>query len=86
MWGVKKSLFFYQPDAMPNYTYEAGNWTSWTSWNKQAAEAVDRAYDYPHVVAAYWSMYRLARNHPGLVGAHPWEWYLDHAFNTVKKP
>jgi hypothetical protein len=84
MWGVKKSLFFYQPDAMPDFKYDAGNWTSWTSWNKAAAEAVDRAYDYPHVVAAYWSMYRLARNYPGLVAAHPWEWYLDHAFNTVK--
>jgi hypothetical protein len=84
MWGVKKSLFFYDPAAMPNYQYEPGNWTSWTSWNKQAAEAVDRAYDYPHVVAAYWSMYRLARNYPGLVTARSWEWYLDHAFNTVK--
>ena len=55
------------PAAMPDYKYQDGNWTSWTSWNKQAAEAVDRAYDYPHVVAAYWSMYRLARNNPGLI-------------------
>jgi hypothetical protein len=84
MWGVKKSLFFYDPAAMPDFKYMEGNWTSWTSWNKQAAEAVDRAYDYPHVVAAYWSMYRLARNYPGLVSARTWEWYLDHAFNTVK--
>jgi uncharacterized protein DUF5695 len=96
MYGVKKSLFFYDPAAMPNYQYQPGNWTSWTSWNKQAAEAVDRAYDYPHVVAAYWSMYRLARNHPGLVtparmeagssdpAPRTWEWYLDKAFNTVK--
>ena len=44
----------------------------------------NRAYDYPHVVAAYWTMYRLARNHPGLVTAQKWEWYLDKAFNTVK--
>ena len=29
-------------------------------------------------------MYRLARNYSGLVSAHPWEWYLDKAFNTVK--
>jgi Family of unknown function (DUF5695) len=84
MYGVKKSLFFYQPDLMPNFQYQPGNWTTWTSWNKQAADAVDRAYDYPHVVAAYWTMYRLARNHPGLVTAQTWEWYLDKAFNTVK--
>ncbi|HYN06252.1 MAG TPA: DUF5695 domain-containing protein [Vicinamibacterales bacterium] len=84
MYGVKKSLFFYQPDLMPNFQYQQGNWTTWTSWNKQAADSVDRAYDYPHVVAAYWTMYRLARNHPGLVTTQKWEWYLDKAFNTVK--
>ncbi|HEX5107019.1 MAG TPA: DUF5695 domain-containing protein [Vicinamibacterales bacterium] len=84
MYGVRKSLFYYQPDSLPDYPYEAGNWSTWTSWNKSQAEAVDRAYNYPHVVAAYWSMYRLARNYQGLVSAHPWEWYLDKAFNTAK--
>jgi hypothetical protein len=84
MYGVKKSLFFYDPKVLPDYKYQDGNWTSWTSWNKEAADAVNRAYDYPHVVAAYWTMYRLARNHPGLVTAQKWEWYLDKAFNTVK--
>ena len=66
-YGVRKSLFFYDPAVLPDYQYQPGNWTSWTSWNKEAAESVDRAYDYPHVVAAYWTMYRLARNHPGLI-------------------
>ncbi len=84
MYGVKKSVFYYQPDLLPGYDYQPGNWTTWSSWNKEQADAVNRAYDYPHVVAAYWTMYRLARNHPGLVTAHPWEWYLDKAFNTVK--
>jgi Family of unknown function (DUF5695) len=83
-YGVKKSLFFYQPDLLPDYQYQPGNWTTWSSWNKEQADAVNRAYDYPHVVAAYWTMYRLARNHPGLVTARSWEWYLDQAFNTVK--
>jgi hypothetical protein len=84
MYGVKKSLFFYDPKVLPDYQYQPGNWTSWTSWNKQQADAVDRAYDYPHVVSAYWTMYRLARNYPGLVSKQKWEWYLDKAFNTVK--
>ena len=98
MWGVRKSLFYHDPAALPTFKYMEGDWSSWTSWNKQAADAVDRAYNYPHVVAAYWSMYRLARNYPGLIkpmeagspdpaAAHPrrsWQWYLDHAFNTVK--
>jgi hypothetical protein len=84
MYGVRKSLFFFQPDLVPGFQYQQGNWTTWTSWNKQQADAVNRAYNYPHVVAAYWTMYRLARNYPGLVTKRSWEWYLDKAFNTVK--
>lgn len=82
-YGVRKSLFYYQPDELPPNFYRSDlNWTSWTSWNKKASEAVDRSYDYPHVAAAYWALYRLARNHQGLVTNHPWEWYLDHAYQT----
>jgi hypothetical protein len=82
-YGVRKSLFYYQPDQMPSNYYETNfDWKSWTSWNKQASEAVDRSYDYPHVAAAYWVLYRLARNHQGLVTNHSWDWYLNHAYET----
>ncbi|HEV2488935.1 MAG TPA: DUF5695 domain-containing protein [Candidatus Acidoferrales bacterium] len=82
-YGVRKSLFYYRPDELPpNYYRSDLDWRSWTSWNKQASEAVDRSYNYPHVAAAYWSLYRLARNHQGLVTDHPWQWYLDHAYET----
>ncbi len=82
-YGVRKSLFYYQPDQMPsNYYHSSFDWTSWTSWNKQASEAIDRSYDYPHVAAAYWVFYQLARNHPGLVTNHTWDWYLNHSYET----
>jgi Family of unknown function (DUF5695) len=82
-YGVRKSLFYYQPDQMPPDYYDSHfDWKSWTSWNKQASEAVDRSYDYPHVAAAYWVLYRMARNHQGLVTNHSWDWYLNHAYET----
>jgi hypothetical protein len=82
-YGVKKSLFYYQPDEMPAGYYRGDlNWKTWTSWNKKASEQVDRSYDYPHVAAAYWVLYHLARNNPGLVTNHPWDWYLTHAYET----
>ena len=82
-YGVRKSLFFYQPDRMPPNFYDSNlDWTTWTSWNKQASERVDRSYDYPHVAAAYWVLYRLARNYSGLVTNHSWDWYLNHAYET----
>ncbi|HEY7678933.1 MAG TPA: DUF5695 domain-containing protein, partial [Terriglobia bacterium] len=56
---------------------------TWTSWNKQASELVNRSYNYPHVAAAHWVMYRLARNHQGLVTNHPWDWYLTRAYETA---
>ena len=83
-YGVRKSLFYYDTNAFPNYYDPEVHYGGWTSWNKRDAERVDRAYNYPHVVAAYWAMYRLARNNHGLVTNHPWEWYLDHAYQTVK--
>jgi len=82
-YGVRKSLFYYQPDKMPAGYYRSDlNWKSWTSWNEKAAGAVDRSFNYPHVASAYWVLYRLARNHAGLVKNHPWQWYLDHAYQT----
>jgi Family of unknown function (DUF5695) len=81
--GVRKSLFYYQPDQMPAGFYRKDfDWTTWTSWNKEHAERVDRSFDYPHVVAADWVLYRLARNYEGLVTDHPWNWYLTNAYET----
>ena len=82
-YGVRKSLFYYQPDQMPRSFYQNDlDWKTWTSWNKQASESTDRSYDYPHVAAAYWTLYRLARNNHGLVTNHSWEWYLTRAYET----
>jgi hypothetical protein len=83
-YGVRKSLFYYQPDQLPpNYYRSDLDWKSWTSWSKQASEAVDRSFNYPHVAAAYWVLYHLARNDQGLVTRHPWNWYLTHAYETT---
>jgi hypothetical protein len=83
-YGVRKSLFYYQPDQFPSGYYSSSyNWNSWAAWSKKASEAVDRSYNYPHVAAAYWVMYELARNHPELVTDHPWQWYLNQACQTT---
>ena len=83
-YGVHKSLFFYQPALVPGFTYDPKlNWTSWTSWNKEGADDVGRSYNYPHVVAAYWSLYHTARNTQGLVTNHDWQWYLNQAYETT---
>ncbi len=81
--GVRKSLFYYQPDQMAAGTYDAKlDWRSWTSWSKEASEDVGRSYNYPHVVALYWALYRTARNHQGMATHHEWQWYLDQAYET----
>jgi hypothetical protein len=83
-YGVKKSLFYYQPDQMPaNFYRSAFDWSTWTSWDKKASERVDRSYDYPHVAAANWVLYRLARNSQGLVMDHLWDWYLSNALRNL---
>ena len=84
-YGVRKSLFYYSPAELPRFQYDPKmNWTTWTSWKKSDAESIGRGYNYPHVVAAYWALYRLARNHPGLIRNHEWSWYLEQAYQTTK--
>ena len=82
-YGVRKSMFYYQPDSMPAGTYsDSIRYGGWMSWNREHARTVGRSYNYPHVAALHWVLYRLARNQPGLVTNHPWEWYLERAYET----
>jgi len=82
-YGVRKSLFYYEPDSMPAGTYsDSVEFGGWSSWNKEHAETVGRSYNYPHVAAAHWVMYRLARNYEGFVTNHEWDWYLERAYQT----
>ncbi|KAF7117469.1 hypothetical protein CNMCM5793_006451 [Aspergillus hiratsukae] len=81
---VRKSIFFYEPSAVPGYAYSKSiDWGNWWSWNKAAAYSTDRAYDYIHVVGSYWALYRAGRNQPGLLKQNTWQWYLGRAYNTT---
>ena len=83
-YGVRKSMFFYEPDSMPAGTYSNDiNFKVWSAWNRKGAEITDRSYNYPHVAAAHWAMYRLARNYNGLVTQQSWKWYLENAYHTA---
>jgi hypothetical protein len=86
-YGVRKSMFYYEPDSMPRGTYDEkvnfGKYGGFPSWNKKEATSVVRSYNYPHVAAAHWAMYRLARYYHGLVSRQNWKWYLENAFHTT---
>lgn len=83
-YGVKKSVFYYEPDSMPKGTYnDTINYKTWAAWNHKHANDPGRSYNYPHVTAVYWVMYRLARYHTGLVENKPWDWYLKQAYHTA---
>ena len=82
-YGVKKSLFYYAPDSLPKGTYNADiNFKTWSAWPTKEANSLGRSYNYPHVAAAHWVMYRLARNYKGLVDSGKWQSYLTHAAET----
>jgi hypothetical protein len=82
-YGVKKSVFYYEPAMMPAGTYSDDiNYKTWAAWSKKGSDDPGRSYNYPHVAAAHWTMYRLARYYDGLVTNHSWEWYLKNAYET----
>lgn len=83
-YGVKKSLFYYQPDAMPTGTYDPQiDYSTWAAWNKEHAYSVGRSYNYPHVAAAHWVFYKLARFHTGYLQPEDWGDYLEKAYQTA---
>lgn len=83
IYGVKRTLFYYEPDELPPGYYDpAIDWTVWSAWSRAHIEQVPRSYNYPHVAALYYTLYRLARTTTGLVTHHDWEWYLEHAYET----
>ncbi len=83
-YGVKKSLFYYEPEAMPAGTYDASiDYTTWAAWNKEHAYSVGRSYNYPHVAAAHWVFYRLGRYHTGYLQQEQWRVYLERAYQTA---
>ena len=82
-YGVKKSLFYYEPDSMPKNTYSTSiNFKTWSAWPKKEADNLGRSYNYPHVAAAHWVMYRLARNYQGFVEQATWKEHLIDAAET----
>ncbi|MCC8407435.1 DUF5695 domain-containing protein [Mucilaginibacter sp. UR6-1] len=82
-YGVKKSLYYYDPKGKPAGTYsDSINYKTWAAWDKKGADDIGRSYNYPHVAAAHWALYRLARNHKGLVSEYNWQWYLTNAYGT----
>lgn len=82
-YGVVKSLFYYQPDSVPGGTYAKDiDFKVWSAWPKKEADNIGRSYNYPHVAAAHWVMYRLARNYKGLVAEDTWKQHLLDAAET----
>ncbi|KAF4233397.1 hypothetical protein CNMCM8980_000411 [Aspergillus fumigatiaffinis] len=81
---VRKSIFFYEPSAVPGYSYSTSiDWGNWWSWNKADSYSTQRSYDYIHVVATYWALYRAGRDQSGLLKQNTWQWYLGRAVNTT---
>ncbi|MFO7755986.1 MAG: DUF5695 domain-containing protein [Bacteroidales bacterium] len=82
-YGVRKSMFYYDPDNMPEGTYSDNiNYGGWSAWSPEEARSTGRSYNYPHVASAWWVMYQLKRNHNNLVEGS-WEWYLEQACHTA---
>lgn len=83
-YGVRKSMFYYDPDNFPEGTYSDDiNYGGWSAWSPREARSTGRSYNYPHVAAAWWVMYQLSRNHKGLVTEESYDYYLEQAYHTA---
>ena len=71
-------VYILDPPGFWNWTIDPGQ-----SWNKSAAYLIDRTYNYVHVSALYWSLYRAGRTQPDLLQKQSPHWYLEQAYHTV---
>ena len=68
---------------MPGYSYDPAAFAGWI-WNRtRATESLGRAYNYPHQVSVYHSMYRILKENDKLTGQQPAIWYLKQAASTI---
>lgn len=92
--SVRASLFYYDPNNSQTRAFEkaqpafmkgcaASAW--WlTCWSKSRASETWRAYNYPHVAAVYWSLYRVSRFQiPSPTRRAEWDYYLRRAAKTA---
>lgn len=80
-YGVRKSLFFYDPEIVPDYRYDPD--IDWNGvWNQTEAYLLNRAYNYVHVSCLYWSLYRAGRIAPGVLTKEKPMWYLLQSYRT----
>lgn len=85
LYTVKRSLFYYDPEAQPDYPYNpALDWTTWASWNKTEASQVWRPYNYVWVSSLYWALYHAEQVSPGVLTIQNASWYLEHAYQTAE--
>lgn len=84
MYTVKRSLFFHDPEALPDYPYADLDWSGWPSWNRTESRQVWRPYNYVWVSALYWSLYHAEKVSPGVLTLKNATWYLDKAYHTTK--
>ena len=92
--SVRASLFYYDPNnsqsnafekAQPAFMKHCSTSAWWlTCWSKNRSSETWRAYNYPHVAAVYWSLYRVSRYHtPPLTEKATWNFYLHRAARTA---
>jgi hypothetical protein len=67
-------------EATPYGIYGIPDWHTLRTGN---VLSIGRGYDYPHIIAMYYGMYQVARNHPEVVTALSATEYLRRAWGTA---
>ena len=83
MFYYNQSYFDWNYTEQPKCTNTAGldEWCMTETY----ANATYRGFNYPHHIASYYALYRIARNHDKMAAqlSQKWEWYLIQAAKTV---
>ncbi|HEU5397394.1 MAG TPA: DUF5695 domain-containing protein, partial [Verrucomicrobiae bacterium] len=65
------------------YSYGVYGVPDWHTLRTNNNLSIGRGYDYPHLIAMYYGMYRVARYHPEIATAWSADTYLQRAWGTA---
>ena len=65
------------------YSYAIYGVPDWHNLRTNNSLSIGRGYDYPHIIAMYYGMYRVAKYHPEITSALSANEYLQRAWGTA---
>ena len=83
VWNTGQPTGGLQRTTSESFPYAVYGIPDWHNLRTNGSLSIGRGYDYPHIIAMYYGMYRVAKYHPEVVTLLSAQEYLTRAYGTA---